>query len=119
MIKTLLLTLLTLAAILSAAPLLHAQATTATGQTQTQGLVQQQNLPPAPTCFTCDCNSQDFDCRTSCNAITNFASRQQCLASCGQQQATCLSNAQVQQRAQDAQRQAAQTTTVTTTGTGQ
>jgi len=109
MSKTLVLALAAvLASLLGAAPL-AAQSTTPTGQAQTQNQVRQQNLPPAPTCFTCDCNSQDFDCRTACNVYGDFAARQQCLAACGLQQATCLSSAQVQQRAVDTQRQASQT----------
>jgi len=71
-----------------------------------------QTLPPAPTCFICDCNSQDFSCRTGC-AMTDFAARQQCLASCATQQAQCLANAQVLQRAIDTQRQAMLKTSLT------
>ncbi len=89
-----------------------AQSTTASGQTQTQNQVTIQNLPPAPTCFTCDCNNQDFACRTSCNnAYTNFAARQQCLAACGQQQSQCLYSAQLKQRAVDDQRALTQQST--------
>jgi len=62
-------------------------------------------LPPAPTCFICDCDSQDFSCRTGC-AMTDFAARQQCQASCAIQKAQCLANARVLQRAEDNQRQA-------------
>jgi len=101
---------ITLAVLLFAAPLM-AQTTTTTTTTvngQTQATVN--TLPPATTCFTCDCNTQNFTCSTACNAITDFASRQQCQASCDQTQATCLYNAQVQQRAIDTQRQAAQAT---------
>jgi hypothetical protein len=103
-----LLTLLALAALSSSA---FAQATSVTGQTQTQNQVRQQNLPPAPTCFTCDCNNQDFACNTACNIIVDFAARQQCIADCGQNQAKCLENAQRQQRAQDEQRNLTQQTT--------
>jgi hypothetical protein len=118
MTKTL---LFALAVVLCAAPLTAQTNTTTT--TTTTGLTQVQlsNLPPAPTCFICDCNSQDFSCQTACNDSTtypDFASRQQCLAACDQQQATCLSNAQVQQRAVDTQRQALQNTSPTSsTGT--
>lgn len=59
-------------------------------------------------CFTCDCNSQDSACRASCAQITEFVKRQQCEASCGQQQASCLQSAQALQRAADAQRTALQ-----------
>ena len=90
------------------------QSSSAVGQTQTQNQVRQQNLPPAPTCFTCECNNIDFACRTGCAAITDFTRRQQCEAACGQQQATCLSNAQRLQRAQDEQRNL----TVQTTASG-
>ncbi|MFP5222697.1 MAG: hypothetical protein ACLGSA_10450 [Acidobacteriota bacterium] len=82
----------------------RAQATSTTGQTQTQNQVTQQNLPPAGTCFNCDCNTQDFACRTGCAGITDFTRRQQCEAGCGQTQADCLVRAQRLQRAQDEQR---------------
>lgn len=82
----------------------RAQATSATGQTQTQNQVTQQNLPPAGTCFNCDCNTQDFACRTGCAGITDFARRQQCEAACGKTQSDCLVRAQRLQRAQDEQR---------------
>jgi hypothetical protein len=72
---------------------------------QTQGLLPLQNLPPAPTCFICDCNDQDFDCRTSCQSPSStFVATQQCLAACLDQQASCLANAQTQQSLIDAQR---------------
>lgn len=96
--------------LLQAAPS-SAQATSASGQTQTQNQVQQQNLPPASTCFNCDCNTQDFACRTACTAITDFTRRQQCEAACGQTQASCLANAQRLQRAQDEQRNLTQQST--------
>ncbi|MFZ5425467.1 MAG: hypothetical protein ACOZEN_00725 [Thermodesulfobacteriota bacterium] len=107
MIKTL---LLALALTAFAAPA-AAQSTSASGQTQTQNQVTIQNLPPAPTCFTCDCNNQDFACRTGCASITDFARRQQCEAACGQQQSQCLYNAQRLQRAQDEQRSLTQQST--------
>jgi len=88
-----------------------AQATSTSGQTQTQNQVQQQNLPPASTCFNCDCNTQDFACRTACTAITDFTRRQQCEAACGQTQADCLVRAQRLQRAQDEQRNLTQQST--------
>ncbi|WP_027191152.1 hypothetical protein [Fundidesulfovibrio putealis] len=88
-----------------------AQSTSASGQTQTQNQVTQQNLPPASTCFNCDCNTQDFACRTACTAITDFTRRQQCEAACGQTQADCLSRAQRLQRAQDEQRNLTQQST--------
>lgn len=78
--------------------------TTTTSQTQ-------QILAPASACFICDCNNQDFSCRTSCAAITDFVSRQRCEIACGTTQAQCLSNAQVLQRQLDTQRAAAQATT--------
>lgn len=101
---------LAFALLLAAAPA-AAQSSTATGQSQTQNQVTIQNLPPAATCFTCDCNNQDFACRTSCASITDFVTRQQCEAACGQQQAKCLYNAQLQQRAQDEQRNLTQQST--------
>ena len=105
--------LLALAVLLNGAPL-WAQTTTTTTTGQTQATIN--SLSPASSCFICECNTADFSCRTGCAAITDFVSRQQCDAACGQQQATCLSNAQVQQRAVDTQRLATQTTigTVTT-----
>jgi hypothetical protein len=105
--------LFTLAVLLSSATL-WAQSTTTTSSGSTQATIN--NLAPASNCFICECNSQDFTCRTACASITDFATRQQCEAACGQQQSTCLSNAQVQQRAVDTQRLATQTTigTVTT-----
>lgn len=96
--------------LMQAAPSL-AQSTSASGQTQTQNQVTQQNLPPASTCFNCDCNTQDFACRTACTAITDFTRRQQCEAACGQTQADCLSRAQRLQRAQDEQRNLTQQST--------
>lgn len=99
--------LLALAVLLNAAPL-WAQTTTTTTSGQTQATVN--SLSPASSCFICECNTTDFACRTSCASITDFTTRQQCEAACGQQQATCLSNAQVQQRAVDTQRLATQTT---------
>jgi hypothetical protein len=110
--KTLVIALTVLLA--AAAALAQTATTTITTTTSPQATVNV--LPPASTCFTCDCNSQDFSCRTTCNAITDFASRQQCLSSCDQTKSTCLSNAQVQQRAADTQRQALQSTTGSTLG---
>lgn len=106
-------TLLTLLALIALASSAHAQATSATGQTQTQNQVRQQNLPPAPTCFTCDCNNQDFACNTACNSIVDFTARQQCIAACGQTYSQCLQNAQRLQRAQDEQRNLTQQSTST------
>ena len=106
--------LLTIVAVLLAAPLAAQTTTTTTTGAQTQ--VQLQNLPPAPTCFICNCNNQDFSCQTACNnsaSYPDFASRQQCLAACDQQQATCLANAQMQQRAVNTQRQVLQNTSPT------
>lgn len=99
-----------LALLLCAAPA-AAQSTTPSGQSQTQNQVNIQNLPPAATCFTCNCNNQDFACRTECAAITDFVRRQQCEAACGRQQSQCLYNAQLQQRAQDEQRNLTQSST--------
>lgn len=81
-----------------------AQSTSASGQSQTQNQVTIQNLPPAATCFTCECNTADFDCRTACVSSTDPVRRQQCEAACGQTLSTCLSNAQRLQRAVDEQR---------------
>ncbi len=91
---------------LSLASAAHAQTT------QTQGQVKLNNLPPAATCFTCNCNNDDLICRTGCDSITDFVARQRCLAACGQTLSTCLSNAQLQQRAQDEQRHQVQSSNV-------
>ncbi len=85
-----------------------AQTSTTTSTTSTQT---QQTLAPASACFICDCNNQDFTCRTSCATVTDFVSRQSCEIACGTTQAQCLSNAQVQQRQIDTQRAAARATT--------
>ena len=90
--------------VLAQAGAASAQSTSVAGQSQTQNQVTQQNLPPAPTCFPCECNTQDFGCRTSCASITDFTRRQQCEAACGQAQSECLARAQRLQRAQDEQR---------------
>lgn len=84
-----------------------AQTTSTGSQTQTQNQVQQ-TLPPASTCFICDCNNQDFSCRTGCAGITDFAARQRCEAACGTTQSRCLLNAQALQRQVDAQRASVQ-----------
>ena len=97
-------TILVLLALMIWAAPLRAQTSSTAAQTQNQ--VRQQDLPPAPTCFTCDCNTQDFACRTPCARIADFVRRQQCEADCGLRQAACLQNAQLQQRAVDAQRAA-------------
>ena len=81
---------------------------TSTTVTTSTGNQVQLNLPPASSCFICDCNNQDFSCRTGCAAITNFSARQQCEAGCGTSQSQCLLNAQALQRQLDAQRAAAQ-----------
>ncbi|GFK92868.1 hypothetical protein NNJEOMEG_00696 [Fundidesulfovibrio magnetotacticus] len=81
-----------------------AQSTTAVGQTQTQNQVTIQSLPPAATCFNCECNNTDFTCRTACMDYTDLIKRQQCEAACGQTLSTCLANAQKLQRAVDEQR---------------
>ncbi|WP_243362632.1 hypothetical protein [Fundidesulfovibrio terrae] len=104
-----------LTVLLAATSVLAQTTTTTTTTTSTTPQATVNTLPPASTCFTCDCNNQDFSCRTPCNAITDFASRQQCLSACDQAQATCLSNAQVQQRAVDTLRQTLQTTGGTST----
>jgi len=101
MLKPLVFTLALLAFPLAAL----AQSTTASGQSQTQNQVTIQNLPPAASCFTCDCNTADVDCRTDCfNSYSDLVKRQQCEATCGRTLATCLSNAQRLQRAVDEQR---------------
>jgi len=80
--------------------------TTTTSSSSTQATVN--TLSPVSSCFTCECNTSDFACRTSCQAYLNFSTRQKCEAACQQTQATCLANAQKQQRALDDQRAAAQ-----------
>ena len=76
-----------------------------------QNQVQVNTLPPIGSCFICDCNKQNLDCNTDCqSAFSDFTRRQQCTATCGQNLATCLQNAQVLQRAVDDQRAAALST---------
>lgn len=92
-----------------------AQSTSASGQTQTQNQVTIQNLPPAATCFNCDCNTADFDCRTDCfNTYSDLVKRQQCEATCGRTLSTCLANAQKLQRAVDEQRALTQQSSTST-----
>lgn len=100
-------TLLFTAALLLFAGLATAQVTVTL---PSQNQVTVNTLPPIGTCFICDCNSTNLDCKTGCQSITEFTRRQQCEAACGQNLATCLQNAQVLQRAQDDQRAAALST---------
>ncbi|WP_243313578.1 hypothetical protein [Fundidesulfovibrio agrisoli] len=79
-----------------------------------QNQVTVNTLPPIGTCFICDCNSTNLECTTACQSITEFTRRQQCDATCGQNLATCLQNAQTLQRAVDDQRAAALSTSTKT-----
>ena len=90
--------------------------TTANNTTTTTATQPLPALPPASACFICNCNNQDFSCRTACNT-TDFAARQQCLAACASQQAQCLANAQAQQRAVDTKRQSMLGVSLTATPT--